>query len=411
VKQASLAASLLRPFIDLEPCPVGPLYARGLEHSWDAFAHPDRPRFALQRTLPHPFRRLLLAEVDRRDHDGADPRAVADGLRTPRWRALCEALDAWPALTTDQRCRLVRLLHALCFYAVVVEQVPAGSRTDDLWREDGTELAYWRASASYVLGLPDRVADYGAADLTAFEHIAAEAPTHEPAAFDAAVKLLTHHAKTGAPAGVLARWQTLAEKRLASAAGKLDDFSHAILRSRLHRASAFVPQSAHDRRAVVRVMDEAERQARAAVPIGEAQRLRYLENLHPILESRVKEALWLGELDLALERARAVVDLDTFDSRAWLELGQVRMRRGEWATAAEVYATAAMLGPPSSAIGRHMAGQCFDRLGQPLLAAYFFGAALDADPRGTSPREAIQALPDLPVLTALKGWSLASFAL
>lgn len=411
MRSSSLAESLLRPFVDLEPCRLGPLYARGLEHSWAAFAHADRPRFALQRTLPRPFRSQLLAEVDRRDHDGADPRAVRPELRSARWRAMCEALQAWPELTTDRRCRLVRLLHALCFYAVVAERIPASVDADELWREDGTELAYWRASARYVLGLPDRVADYTHADLRDFERIAHEAPPHEPAAFDAAVKLLTHHAKIGAPTGELAKWHALAEQRLQSAVGKIDDFTGAIFHSRFYRASAFVPHSAGDRREVVRAMDRAEHYARGAVPSSDAQALLYLENLHPIVESRAKEALWLGDLDLALARARAVVDLDTFDSRAWLELGQVRLRRQEWALAAEAYGTAAMLGPPSSAIGRHMAGLCFRRLGQPLLAAFFFRSALDVDPRATSPREEIQALPDLPVFTALKEWSLTSFEL
>ena len=157
------------------------------------------------------------------------------------------------------------------------------------------------------------------------------------------------------------------------------------------------------------MMDLAEHYARAMVPADPAQELLYLENLHPVMESRTKEALWLGNLDLALTRAVRVIDVDPYDSRAWLELGQVRLRRKEHALAAEAYVVAATLGPPASAIARHMAGLCFRDLAQPLLAAFFFKDAVELDPRAISPHDEIQTLPDVPVLTALKEWSLRSF--
>jgi hypothetical protein len=56
-----------------------------------------------------------------------------------------------------------------------------------------------------------------------------------------------------------------------------------------------------------------------------------------------------------------------------------------------------------------MAAVCFRDLDQPFLAAIFFKAAVEVDPLAISPREQIQALPDLPALTALKEWSLRSF--
>jgi len=137
----------------------------------------------------------------------------------------------------------------------------------------------------------------------------------------------------------------------------------------------------------------------------------YLENLHALFESRTKEAMWLGDLDLALVRALRLVDVDPHDPKIWLELGQVRLRRKEHAPAAEAYLIAATLGSPATAIARHMAGVCFREIGQPILAAYFFTAALEVDPRAISPHDEIQALPDLPTFVALKEWSLNSFAL
>jgi tetratricopeptide (TPR) repeat protein len=324
---------------------------------------------------------------------------------------MCEALDVWLELTIDQQCRLARLLHALCFYKVITEHIPAPSSTEDFEREDDAELAYWRASARYVLDLPNRVSDYRHADLTAFRRIAGGAAPQALAAFDAALKILVHRAKLGAPTSELVDCRVLAERRLKSVVQTTGQFTSQLVLSRFYRASALVPQSMGERDEVLSAMDLAEHHARAAVPSSDAERLLYLENLHPVMESRAKEALWLGDLDLALARSLEVIELDRFDSRAWVELGEIRLRRDELASAAEAYAMAAILGPPASAIARHMAGLCFRKLAQPFLAAFFFKSAIEIDPRSTSPREEIHGLPEVPVLAALKEWSLETFGL
>ena len=70
------------------------------------------------------------------------------------------------------------------------------------------------------------------------------------------------------------------------------------------------------------------------------------------------------------------------------------MRRKDWSIAADAYVTAAMLGPPASAVGRYMAGVCLRELGQDMLAAFFFKDALEVDPLGISSRDAISRLPE-----------------
>jgi hypothetical protein len=113
--ERSPAILLLRPFIDLEPCEHGALYALGVEHYWTAFADCNRPRFFLQRTLPATFRDQFLGEVGLAEYQVDDPRELRFARRSARWQALCEALDQWAQLDPDARCRLVLLLHALCF--------------------------------------------------------------------------------------------------------------------------------------------------------------------------------------------------------------------------------------------------------------------------------------------------------
>ncbi len=407
--ELSVSARLLRPFIDLEPCERGALYAQGVEHYWAAFAERDRPGFYLQRTLPSTFRNQFLAETGLPEYRVEDPRELRFELRSARWQALCAALDRWAQLAPDARCRLVLLLHALCLYSLIDRLIPDVSAAEIAANLDVAELAYWRASARYVLARPDRIGEYVDADLSEFETIAMSAAKDRPVTLNAALKILVHTAKTGAPLDDLVAYRARAERILEAVAAEADDFTGTVLRSRFHRAAAFVPQSKGDRAEVIRTMELAEQYARGAVAADAAQELQYRENLHPLMESRTKEALWLGDLDLALTRALAVIDIDPYDSKAWLELGQVRVRRQELAPAAEAYAFAAVLGPPASAIARHMAGLCFRDLGQPFVAAFFFKAAYEVDPLAISPHEQIQALPDLPALAALKEWSLRSF--
>jgi len=157
---------------------------------------------------------------------------------------------------------------------------------------------------------------------------------------------------------------------------------------------------------MARVMDLAEIHARNIKPVTAAQHLLYRENLHAVMESRTKEALWLGDRDEALSRSLKVIEVDPCDAKAWAELGEIHYLREEWKQASEAYATAAMLGPPASAIGRYMAGLCFGKLGQDMSAAFFLKDALEGDPLGISSRHRINELPKVAVLDALKHWNI-----
>ena len=100
-----------------------------------------------------------------------------------------------------------------------------------------------------------------------------------------------------------------------------------------------------------------------------------------------------------------MIEVDPCDAKAWAELAEIHYLREEWKQASEAYATAAMLGPPASAIGRYMAGLCFGKLGQDMLSAFFLTDALECDPLGISPRHRINELPKMAVLDALKHWN------
>jgi tetratricopeptide (TPR) repeat protein len=254
-------------------------------------------------------------------------------------------------------------------------------------------------------GLPEKTSAYRDADLSAFERIALQAESPAVARFNAAAMVFVHKAKTGAPADELAEWHPRYERALGDVTAMVAPFAAALYASRFYRGSAFLPQRLGDRSGVTRTLDLAERYAMQMVPGTPAEEHLRLENLHALMESRTKEALWLGDRELALARARKVIEVDPDDAKAWMELGEIRFHRRDWREAAEAYATAAMLGPPASAPGRYMAGYCLRQAGDERLAALFFKDALEIDPLGISPLHQIHELRADAVFDTLKRWS------
>lgn len=396
---------LLRPYLDLGPLHTGPLHASAIEECWRAFIGPNSLPFIPQRALPPGFRAQLAQEVGGPPYALSDPRALPERLRTSRWRELCDALDGWSDLSGDRKCRLASLLHSMCLYQPLLALIPAAGFEVRRADPHAIELAFWRASAKFMHRLPNRTSDYGDADMSVFEDIALNAHDAVPAGFNATAMLFVHKAKTRAPLRELAEWSRRFESSLALATDRMDEFTTELFTSRFYRGTGFLPQRRGDRNEVVRRMDLAERHALKMKPATPVQELLYRENLHALMESRTKEALWLDDKDQALARSLKVIEVDPYDSKAWVEVGQVRFFRKEWHEAAQAYAVAGMLGPPASAVGRHMAGVCFRELGQDLLAALFFKDTLEFDSLGISPREEIHNLPDVGVLKALKDWS------
>jgi hypothetical protein len=403
---ARFSTWLLRPYLDLCCTPIGrtrPLHVQNLEQCWRSFADPCVAAFTPQRALASGFRTQLANEAGP-SYDLSDPRDLAPELRTRRWSEVCNALDEWPSLSVDQSCRLAVLLHSLCFYRPLIELIPNVDFVADCAEPKTLRLAFLGASAAFIHHLPHRTSDYHSADLSIFEDIAIN--TSCPSvAFDAAIRVFVHKAKTRRSLQDLVNWGDRLEIALRRALDGADKFKTELLKSRFYRAMGFLPQRNCDRGALIDTMDLAERHARNAMPTSEAEQLLYLENLHAVLESRTKEALWLNDMDAALSRSLEIVEIDPCDSKAWVEVGEVHCRREDWAAASRAYVTAAMLGPPANAVARYMAGICFRKLGIDALAAYFLKETLEMDPLGISSRYEIDELRDSGCQAALKEWN------
>lgn len=404
------SAWLLRPYLDLGPCQVGPTHAKSVDAGWQAYADPDRPFFLPQRALSPGFRAQLSEQAGAR-YAVSDPRDLAEDLRTDRWRKLCQDLELWPALSSERKCRLAALLHSMCLYAPLLEAIPEDGSAPNDADPCAAQLAFCRASAKFMLDLPKRGAGYESKTMSPFENIANDDRTDGPVRFNATAMVFVQKAKARASLAELDDWS----KRLESAFAAVEDgenrFTVQLFRTRFYRGMGFLPQAAGDHDAMIRTMDIAEHQARDLAPTTAAEEILYRENLHAVLESRTKEALWLNDLDLAASRAAELTRIDPYDSKAWAELGQVHYLQENWQRAAEAYVVAAMLGPPASSVGRYMAGVCFRKLGLDFLAAFLFKETLEIDPAGISSRQEIFDLPDVEVLDTLKQWARSNIRL
>lgn len=395
---------LLRPYLDLAESNDGPLHAQNLEECWRSFVEPDALPFIPQRALSPGFR-IQLAREAGRAYAVTDPRELSESLRSDRWRRLCVALEEWTSLRGEEKCRLACLLHSMCLYQPLLALIPHDYFEAGRADLDTVRLAFWRASANFIQHLPERTSNYRSADMSVFEDIALNAPSAVPECFNATAKVFVHKAKNRCEIADLMTWSSRLEKVLALTIAGADEFTAGLFTSRFYRGLGFLPQRAGDKNEMKRTMDLAESHARNIKPGTPAQHLLYRENLHAVMESRTKEALWLGDKDEALSRSLKVIEVDPYDSKAWAELGEIHYLRLELKEASEAYSTAAMLGPPASAVGRYMAGLCFGRLGQDMLAALFLKDTLECDPLGISPRRRISELPNFAVLDALKSWN------
>ena len=403
-----LSLWMLRPYLDLAPVDTGPLHVQCIEEGWRAFADCACPRFLPQRAMPPGFR-LQLGEEAGAPYATSDPRQLPEHLRSERWRALCDNLDNWNDLARERQCRLASLLHSMCLYSLLLQLIP---ETEEAHSNDAgaIHLAFWRASAGFMSKQLKKATSFQHEEMERFRRIALDAANAVPDGFNATAKVFVHMAKTRVPVGELAKWGDRFEKALQASLPSMDEFTAQLYTSRFYRGFGFLPQCNGERSEVVRIMDLAELHARRMKPVTPAQTVLYRENLHALLESRTKEALWLGDKDLALQRALGVIEVDPFDAKAWAEVGEIRYLREEWREAAEAYAVAAMLGPPASAVGRYMLGVCLRKLDLPLISALLFRDTLETDPLGVSPRVQIQQLPGLEALEALKRWSDATAA-
>jgi tetratricopeptide (TPR) repeat protein len=239
-------------------------------------------------------------------------------------------------------------------------------------------------------------------DTTDFEMVASHAPSGGWSAVEATYYLSAIAAKKKGDAEEVRHWSDLHRRQIEAA--DTDEHTTAKLWSRYHRVRAFVPQLTRDQVGMSAEMDLAAEWA-GKMSRDTAEREAESNVLSCALwESRTKEALVLGDLDLAEERVRLCITFAPLDPQPRLDLGHVLVERGDLEQAASAYRTAALNGPPAE-VAMFMLGQCLEQLEDLEGARDAYVSALDLDPLGVSSLEQLVGVAERLDDRLLAGWA------
>jgi tetratricopeptide (TPR) repeat protein len=398
-----------KPYFDLNYSTSCALHIRGIEFSYQNLINNSeifsKSKISNPVTQVHPvyFRESLIRETKLFQYNIDNPRDLHPALRSERWDQICEFLENYQDLNISTRIYVIDLLLSLCFHRAVPEYIPKMPALEISRQAPLAKLAYYRAMAN-LMSCPDA----GNLDnLREFEHIAHYAVSGSTARLNATNMLTILNIKTFRELQAGEFWKTQSIQELDNLEASLDDFSFIYQSSVLHRAIVLIPLFCQDRGGVVREMDACQALAEKLLEIcqDEVQEIAAHENLTTVFESRTKEALWLGDVDLAEMRARQVVDRDPYYPKYRLQLGEVLLKKGKIDEAANMYRSAARLGPPGTPIAWFMAGQCHETLGELELACDCYLASIQMDELAISAVKRLNKLASRLDNQVLESWS------
>lgn len=384
-----LAAWLLQPYLDLAPAHTPPLHALGVEISYAQLVDEELPFFAPQTHPQARFRAVFLTETRLEAYRVEHPAQLANELRTRRWQRLVEIIEDAADATTELRLRLAVCLNALGLYGATTAVVRPVPDADIVRAPSAALLAMKRAHAAWKANPHEtnerenvRVLELAARTRGAGQH---------HVRLRAAVTLAVYFAKRRRrDEAAVAKWRRVAAREYARLRPD-EDWRDILYASAFWRGVSFLPFIAGDHEVTRRELDCAEAFARSADTSVEVRRMLADQNLHPLLETRTKEALWAGDRDLAVARARELVRLDPFDPKVHVALGDV-LGDDDVEAALASYRAAARLGPPFTALAYFRIGRCLERLDHAREACYAYQRALEADPLGATPRQRLAEL-------------------
>jgi tetratricopeptide (TPR) repeat protein len=358
------------------PC----LYSRLPTLAYEFAERGAPPEVNWQRLMPPRFRANLVRESGLRAFAVSHPAQLPAELRTPAWDRLCRWVAGFDESDRLRQYLTAQVLFRLGFGELVLTLLHARPVAD---LRDPLELriAHWRDVVRYVGSVAGPVAPPTAS----FE--VADSP-HCPAQlrFVIAVFAVVFHARETRSIDDVLAWRAKAQRALDELldTGGHSPFERAMMESRFYRSVTFAPFMLREREQLRREMDRAEELARAAPASTPYEEFLSRENLRACLESRSKEAFAFGAADRGHRLVLEVLQLDPYEPKTHLELAETLMRQGDELESGNSYLRTARLGPIGTARGYALAGERFERAGQPLLAEDCYVQALRVDPYAVS---------------------------
>ncbi|MEV6810231.1 tetratricopeptide repeat protein [Streptomyces sp. NPDC051132] len=193
----------------------------------------------------------------------------------------------------------------------------------------------------------------------------------------------------------LAKWHGRGSEALERyvALPQVDDFEKALTTSRFYRAAAFEPflNGRHDD--LRADLDRWLGIARELVGHDERTRILATENMYPAVESASRTEAALGNKTRSRDLMEEMVTkIDPIDSKAWLQVGELRRRDGDERGALQAYLTSAQFQVPLGRIAWFNAGRCWERLGEAQEAVQCYKKSLELWPTGLAPAQRIAAI-------------------
>lgn len=382
---ATVEFVVLRPYVDLGP--VSPTTAPAHARAVDALAEALRDERTATDTAYHAgaaLRTRITGRAELRAFAVDDPARLPDPLRTDRWTALVERCSRFAELAPAGQKAVARVLDGL---GMVEALASLGDRLVDP-DGAGATTATLVERAEHLRRRTERTRTAVLRRLRDLAYAPHRAPRLR---LSAALTLVVLHAQRGeVELARHARAQASDLRDRVELSGELDH----VLASAYWRAVSFVPFLDGDRPTTRAELDEAQRLAEAVVvpepdPVRpwlarEAEVTRAML-LHPLLETRTKEAVWAGELDLSEQRARRLARLDPFDGKVHVQLGNILRRLGRTADARNAYLHAAALGAPYEAVAWHQVGLLAEAGADLDTARAAWANAVRADPAARAP--------------------------
>lgn len=308
-----------------------------------------------------------------------NPSEVAPDVRNESWTILCEYCENIEKLDNKSSTDLLWLLYKMAFHKFVLH---IGERLLGLNSCTGRHEAHCiMGLSSYALS----VDGCHSLDMSYFEKAYGEGRMGSWSSIESSYFYGQINARTVGNTEALSFWLSKHKKEIEAA--DVDPHGLARLWSRYFRIHAILPQLEGRLEEMVSDMEQAEYWLTQMKQESAVQRAEYRALSYACSESRIKEALVLGDFDLAETRAQRAISSEPSDGRLFMHLGQVLIEKECYSFAIDAYKKALLLSPTGAEVAWFMIGQCYESMGELWPALHCYRQALLIDSLAISARE------------------------
>ncbi|MEO1834850.1 MAG: tetratricopeptide repeat protein, partial [Akkermansiaceae bacterium] len=395
----------------LEPAPGNPdqpYWLKQVTQAWRVFCEARAPFFrtpGFQATQRGAFRRDViqgaLGRVPIEGYTslfGATLESIAEASQSSR-----QLIESWLDTHLEQpalrRAQLARVLAYLGFHREALSLVPVPWDKSRWSPED----AYAVQTHLFIANISLGTIDYSELSERVFERI--------PICRETIRTRLALCIQAGAISGNLrdiertSSWRERGEAILPDLES-CEEFSTdevGLLTSRWWRFACFIPFLLGDHGQLRTEVALYEQTARAVRETGETAR----ENMYPAMETKARVCQFFGDFTGAVAALEEVTsEIDPYDAKAWLNLGDARERAGNIQGATSAFEHAARLGPPIREISWFRATRAHIALGDLESALKCCLLCVRADPSGHESLLAVAELSAQTGRTSIHRWAV-----